>query len=58
MRILHLLIGVYLVILFARAMYLSLYKMHEVAVHGWWKTALGSASRMITRSTEPRVKLH
>jgi len=44
--------------LFARAMYLSLYPMHEVAVHGWWKTALGSASRMITRSTEPRVKLH
>ena len=44
--------------LFARAMYLSLYKMHEVAVHGWWKTALGSASRVITRSTEPRVKLH
>jgi NADH dehydrogenase len=44
--------------LFARTMYLSLYKMHEVALHGWWKTALGSASRLITRSTEPRVKLH
>jgi NADH dehydrogenase len=44
--------------LFARTMYLSLYKMHEVALHGWWKTALGSASRWITRSTEPRVKLH
>jgi NADH dehydrogenase len=44
--------------LFARSMYLSLYKMHEVAVHGWWKTALGSASRLLTRRTEPRVKLH
>ncbi len=44
--------------LFARTMYLSLYKMHEVALHGWWKTALGSASRWLTRSTEPRVKLH
>ena len=44
--------------LFARTMYLSLYKMHEVALHGWWKTALGSASRWITRSTESRVKLH
>jgi len=43
---------------FARAMYLSLYKMHQVALHGWWKTALGSASRLLTRSTEPRVKLH
>jgi NADH dehydrogenase len=44
--------------LFARTMYLSLYKMHEVALHGWWKTALGSASRWLTRGTEPRVKLH
>lgn len=44
--------------LFARTMYLSLYKMHEVALHGWWKTLLGSASRLLTRSTEPRVKLH
>ncbi len=44
--------------LFARTMYLSLYKMHQVALHGWWKTALGSASRFLTRTTEPRVKLH
>ena len=44
--------------LFARTMYLSLYKMHQVALHGLWKTALGSASRLLTRSTEPRVKLH
>ncbi len=44
--------------LFARTMYLSLYKMHQVALHGWWKTVLGSASRLLTRSTEPRVKLH
>lgn len=44
--------------LFARTMYLSLYKMHEVALHGWWKTALGSASRLLLRGTEPRVKLH
>lgn len=44
--------------LFARWMYLSLYKMHELALHGFWKTALGSASRILTRGTEPRVKLH
>jgi NADH dehydrogenase len=44
--------------LFARTMYLSLYKMHQVALHGYWKTALGSASRLLTRGTEPRVKLH
>lgn len=44
--------------LFARTMYLSLYKMHEVALHGFWRTALGSLSRWMTRGTEPRVKLH
>ena len=44
--------------LFARAMYRSLYTMHQVALHGWWKTALGSASRALTRGTGPRVKLH
>jgi len=44
--------------LFARTLYPSLYKMHQVALHGYWKTALGSANRWLTRSTEPRVKLH
>jgi NADH:ubiquinone reductase (H+-translocating) len=44
--------------LFARTMYLSLYKMHEVALQGLWKTALSSAGRFIARRTEPRVKLH
>ncbi|MCK8782961.1 NAD(P)/FAD-dependent oxidoreductase [Roseomonas sp. NAR14] len=44
--------------LFARLMYRSLYKMHERALHGWTKTALGSLARLITRRTEPRVKLH
>lgn len=43
---------------FARLMYLSLYKLHELAVHGWWRTTLGTASRLLTRRLEPRVKLH
>lgn len=43
---------------FARMMYLSLYKMHEFALHGFWKTALDTAARLITRRTEPHVKLH
>jgi NADH:ubiquinone reductase (H+-translocating) len=43
---------------FARMMYLSLYKMHELALHGFWKTALDTAARAITRRTEPHVKLH
>ena len=44
--------------LFARMMYLSLYKMHEVALHGFWKTALRTAARFIFRRTVARVKLH
>jgi NADH dehydrogenase len=43
---------------FARVMYLSLYKMHELALHGYWKVTLDTAARMITRRTEPHVKLH
>jgi NADH dehydrogenase len=43
---------------FARLMYVSLYKMHELALHGFWKVALETVARMITRRTEPPVKLH
>jgi len=43
---------------FARLMYLSLYKLHELALHGFPKVALETIARMITRRTEPRVKLH
>jgi len=42
----------------ARLMYLSLYKMHELAVHGYTKVALDTLARLITRRTEPHVKLH
>ncbi len=43
---------------FARLMYLSLYKMHELALHGAGKVTLETLARMITRRTEPHVKLH
>jgi NADH dehydrogenase len=43
---------------FAKLMYLSLYKMHELALHGWVKVSLDTLARMITRRTEPHVKLH
>ena len=43
---------------FAKFMYLSLYKMHELALHGWAKVSLDTLARMITRRTEPHVKLH
>ena len=44
--------------LFARLMYLSLYKMHELALHGPVKVSLDTMARLITRRTEPHVKLH
>jgi len=43
---------------FARLMYESLYKMHELALYGFWKVALNTLARLITRRTEPHVKLH
>jgi len=43
---------------FAKLMYLSLYKMHEYAIHGAFKVVLDTLARMITKRTDPRVKLH
>ena len=43
---------------FARMMYLSLYKMHELALHGVAKVSLDTLARLIVRRTEPHVKLH
>ncbi|MEO8137485.1 MAG: NAD(P)/FAD-dependent oxidoreductase [Betaproteobacteria bacterium] len=43
---------------FARIMYVSLYKLHELALHGFAKVALETLARMINRRTEPHVKLH
>ena len=43
---------------FAKLMYLSLYKLHELAIHGALKTTLFTLSRMITKQTNPTVKLH
>jgi len=44
--------------IFAGIMYRSLYKMHELALHGFAKVALDTIARLITRRTEPHVKLH
>jgi NADH dehydrogenase len=37
---------------FARFMYMSLYKMHEYALHGFTKVALDTVVRVINRRTE------
>jgi len=44
--------------LFARFMYVSLYRMHLYALHGPAKVFFDTLARLITRRTEPRVKLH
>lgn len=42
----------------ARIMYLSLYKLHQIALHGPRKVVLGTLARTLTRRTAPQVKLH
>ena len=44
--------------LIAKLMYRALYKMHLQAVHGSMKTMLDTLAAILTRSTEPRIKLH
>jgi NADH:ubiquinone reductase (H+-translocating) len=43
---------------FARLMYRSLYKMHEMALHGGSKTLLGALGRGLSHRADPQVKLH
>jgi NADH:ubiquinone reductase (H+-translocating) len=50
--------GVRLEGVFARLMYRSLYKMHQQALHGTVKTTLDTVANLISRRSEPRIKLH
>ena len=43
---------------FGRMMYLSLYNMHEDALHGFTKAAMDTLARLIVRRNELHVKLH
>lgn len=43
---------------FAWMMYVSLYQMHQRALHGFPKAALETVARFLARGTRPRVKLH
>jgi NADH dehydrogenase len=43
---------------FARLMYLSLYSKHKMALYGLWGTCLATVGRVLTKRTEPQVKLH
>lgn len=42
----------------ARLVYWSLHKMHQVALHGWFKTALTAYAHFISTPTRARIKLH
>ena len=44
--------------LIAKLFYISLYKLHLWALHGFWRMALDTASRLIRHQTQPKVKLH
>lgn len=42
----------------ARLMYLSLYKMHQVALFGMFRVGMLSLSHLFRRSVHPKIKLH
>ena len=42
----------------ARVVYLSLYKMHQVSLFGYTRTALFTLSNLFRRSVHPEIKLH
>ena len=44
--------------LIARLMYASLYKMHQVSIHGVMRVAFDTLGRLMRERLEPRVKLH
>ena len=42
----------------ARWMYVSLYKMHQVSIHGLLRVVFDTLGRSLRGGVEPRVKLH
>ena len=42
----------------ARLAYASLYRMHQQALHGWWRLALLIAIDKVSHALRPRLKLH
>ena len=43
---------------FARLVYLSLYKMHQLALHGVIRVILSTVANMLAHRVKPRMKLH
>lgn len=42
----------------AKMVYLSLYKMHQIALFGWFRTAMLTLAKFLRRSVDPQIKLH
>jgi NADH:ubiquinone reductase (H+-translocating) len=42
----------------AYLVYLSLYKMHQIAIHGYFRTFMLSLSNLFRRSTHAKIKMH
>jgi len=42
----------------ARCFYISLYRLHQVALYGKWRTGLIMLKDLLERTTRPRLKLH
>lgn len=42
----------------ARFVYVSLYRMHQIAIHGWLKALLIMSVKRISKAVKPKMKLH
>ncbi len=42
----------------AYLVYLSLYKMHQIAIHGYFRTSMLTLSNLFRRSTHAKIKMH
>jgi NADH dehydrogenase len=42
----------------AKFVYVTLYRQHILALHGFWRMALDTLARMLRRQVDPKVKLH
>ncbi len=42
----------------AKIVYLSLYKMHQIAIHGYFRTAMLTLSNLFRRTAHAKIKMH
>jgi NADH dehydrogenase len=42
----------------ARFVYVSLYRLHLIAIHGWFKAMIILAAQRIGKVVKPKLKLH